>query len=105
MIDEKVKLLSLMKTKICKKEREFKVRNDRDYLIDLLEIGLSVEEAWQQILELNINFYINDSKPSYHKSPNSLTFKKNINGINVYIKLVLEDEKVVCWSFHKDERG
>ena len=94
-----------MKAKICRKERKFKVRNDRDYLIDLLEIGVSVEEAWQQILELNINFYVDDPKPSYYKSSNSLTFMKNINGINVYIKLTLENEKVVCWSFHKDERG
>jgi hypothetical protein len=46
-----------------------------------------------------------DNKPYYHQSENKLTFKKLINKNMVYIKLTIEiinEEEVVCWSFHKD---
>lgn len=85
-------------------KRKFKIRKDRNYLDDLYKLSLTVENAWQEILTLNKNFYYNDTKPFYSQSPNSLTFKKKINGKLAYIKLILEKkEVVVCWSFHEDK--
>jgi len=83
----------------------FKIRKDRDYLQDLLDIGITEERAWEEILLLNRNFYFLDPKTNYLKIKNILVFKKQINGKEVYIKLELETidmELVVCWSFHND---
>ena len=50
-----------------------------------------------------------DPKPSYSKKlDDALLFKKQINGILVYIKIKIEiendNEMAVCLSFHKDWR-
>lgn len=106
---EQNKLLSKMKNLICEKKRRFENREDRNYLEDLLEIGITPSEAWEHILRLNCHMYFPDPKPSYKRSSDTLTFKKMINNIYVYIKLQLEitDEKeelVVCFSFHRDNK-
>ena len=107
MNGEQLKILTKMKKLIKEGKRKFLIRKDRDYLQDLLELGISETEAWNIILELNKNFYFNDPKPSYFKTTNTLIFKRQINGIVVYIKLTIEEnnnkeEIVVCISFHKD---
>lgn len=106
MNSNELKILSKMKKLIKQGKRRFSIRKDRDYLEDLLEIGISEAEAWNYILELNSHFYFSDPKPTYYKTNNLLIFKRKINGENVYIKLVIEkndtEEETVCLSFHKD---
>lgn len=101
---DQLRLLSYMKKLIKEGKRRFKTRKDRDYLQDLLEIGISESEAWNFILELNSNFYFCDPKPSYYSQNDILIFKRKINGIDTYIKLAIEQnnngEETVCWSFH-----
>ncbi len=87
MNNEQIKLLNRMKQLIRTNKKKFKIRKDRDYLEDLKEIGITIEDAWKQILTLNTNFYFIDNKPFYNQSQNTLTFKKTINKKSVYIKL------------------
>lgn len=103
MDQHQIQLLTRMKGLIKEGKRKFKVRKDRNYLDDLLDLSLTVDEAWEEILTLNKNFYYLDPKPFYNQSQYSLTFKKIIKGKLVYIKLISENnEVVVCWSFHED---
>lgn len=109
MNNDQLKILSKMKKLIKLGKRRFQIRRDRDYLLDLLELGISESEAWNVILELNKHFYFNDPKPSYYKNTDTLIFKKQINGVVAYIKLKIEnnnnqEEIVVCISFHEDNR-
>ncbi|MBP3635029.1 MAG: hypothetical protein J6J17_01030 [Bacilli bacterium] len=105
MNQEQIRLFSKMKKLINQKKKRFLVRNDgTDYVADLLELGISEEEAWREILNLNNYFYYPDPKPYYYGS-GALTFKKQINGLDTYIKLKIEDngdgEETVCLSFHR----
>ena len=107
MTGEQVKLLHRMKELIKEGKCRFSSRKDRNYLQELLDIGINVNDAWKEILSLNKNYYFIDPKPSYSKKDeNSLTFKKLINGNVVYIKIRLElrnnNEETVCLSFHID---
>ncbi len=109
MTGEQLKLLSKMKRLINEGHRRFANRNDRDHVQELAEIGITESKAWQEILALTIKDYYYDSKPFYRKkSDDALTFKKNINGECVYIKLKIElyndNETTVCLSFHIDHR-
>lgn len=108
MNNEQIRMLSTMKQLIISGKKRFQIRPDRDYIQDLLEIGVSESEAWNQILSLNKNFFYVDPKPTYRKNNDTLIFLKIINGINVYIKLrieIHEQEEVVCISFHKSSKG
>lgn len=69
-------LFSRMRKLIKEGKREFKDRNDRNYLADLYNLSLTVDEAWREILSLNKNFYFSDPMPNYNQSPNSLTLRK-----------------------------
>lgn len=106
MTGEQLKLLAKMKRLITKGNKKFINRRDRDYLEELLEIGITESLAWQEILTLSSYNYVLDYKPCYSKSENSLVFKKDINGNRVYIKLKIEEynnkEMTVCLSFHLD---
>lgn len=108
MNQEQIRLLSKMRKLIYDKKRRFEPRLDRDYVEDLLDFGLTEEEAWDKhIIYLNSNFYYIDTKPNYSKKDNlSLTFKKPIDGKVAYIKLRIElnelEEETVCLSFHLD---
>lgn len=109
MTSSQVKELSDIKKLVKSGKRRFEQRKDSDYLQDLLEIGISEEEAWNHVLCLNKNFWFVDPRPNYNKkSGDALLFKKQINGILVYIKIKIEIEKncemAVCLSFHKDWR-
>lgn len=100
-----IKELSKIKKLVKLGKRKFVQRKDCDYLQDLLEIGITEEEAWNHVLYLNKNFWFIDPLPSYNKSSkDALVFKKQINGILVYIKIKIENEIVICLSFHKDRR-
>lgn len=107
MSGEEIKQLSKMKKLIIAGKRRFQARPDRDYLQDLLDFGLSEEEAWNWIITLNPNYYFFDPRPLYFNGGNALLFQRKINGIVAYIKLNIEktlnDEEVVCISFHKDK--
>ena len=85
MTSNNVKLLSKMKKLINEGKRKFQARPDRDYLTDLLKLGISKNEAWYYILGLNINMLVVDTKPFYAKYGEALN-----------------DEETVCLSFHKD---
>ena len=106
MTGEQLKLLSKMKKLVVKGNKKFANRKDRDYIEELLEIGITESVAWQEILTLSSYNYVPDYKPFYLKSENSLVFKKDINGNTVYIKLKIEEynnkEMTVCLSFHID---
>ena len=106
MTGEQLKLLSKMKKLVVKGNKKFANRKDRDYIEELLEIGITESVAWQEILTLSSYNYVPDYKPFYLKSENSLVFKKDINGNIVYIKLKIEEynnkEMTVCLSFHID---
>ena len=106
MTGEQLKLLAKMKRLITNGNKKFINRRDRDYLEELLEIGITESVAWQEILTLSSYNYVPDYKPFYLKSDSSLVFKKDINGNRVYIKLKIEEynnkEMTVCLSFHLD---
>lgn len=106
MTGEQLKLLSKMKKLIVNGKRRFSGRKDRDYIQELLDIGISEKEAWDYILTLCAADYYPDYKPFYSKDGNSLTFKKYINGYLVYIKIKIEEydnnEMTLCLSFHID---
>lgn len=106
MNQQDVKYLGYIKNLVYLKKRRFEVRPDRDYLNDLLNLGITPLEAWEHILSLNKHLYFVDPKPNYFKDGKSLTFKKYINGKIAYIKIRVEkddnDDEVVCLSFHED---
>ena len=108
MTGKQLKLLSQMKKLIQNGKRRFANRFDRNYIQELLDIGITEDEAWQEMLTLSSINYIVDYKPIYAKSNNTLTFKKEIKGYLVYIKLTIEEynneEETVCLSFHIDYR-
>lgn len=106
MNNEQIKLLSKMKKLIISNRRRFILRKNRDYVKELIELGITEEEAWNYILSLNANYYVVDYKPGYNASSNSLTFKRKIKNEIAYIKLKIEvyekEEETVCLSFHID---
>lgn len=110
MNHEQIKLLNKMKKLIYENRRQFCQGKDRDYLEDLMDFGLTEDEAWNEhIIYLNSNLYFPDPKPNYSKGKESaLTFKKPIAGKIAYIKLKLETGldgmETVCISFHEDNK-
>ncbi len=97
--------LSEIKKLVRKGECEFVNREDRDYVTDLLELGITEEEAWKYVLYLTCNqIYPDLRSPHSRNDLNTLIFKRMINGQEVYIKLKIEErrngEKAVCLSFH-----
>lgn len=107
MTEKELKQLSKMKKLINQGKCRFLIRKDRDYLQELLDIGISESDAWQEILSLSKVDYCPDYRPFYLKSgDDALVFKKIINGVKVYIKLKIEEynnnETTLCISFHID---
>ena len=49
MNGDQIRLLSEIKKLIKLNKKHFKSRNDRNYLEDMLNLGLTEEEAWQHI--------------------------------------------------------
>ncbi len=109
MTNEQLKLLSKMKKLISQGRKKFTSRKDRDYIQELLDIGITEAMAWDEILTLSSQNYVYDYKPFYsRRSENALIFKKMINGYKVYIKIKIEeynnDDVTVCLSFHIDHK-
>lgn len=109
MTDYQKRLLSRMKKLISDGYKKFEERKDRDYVQDLLSIGITVDEAWQEILSLSSINYFQDQRPFYlKKGDDALVFKKSINNNIVYIKIKIEPynnhETTVCLSFHIDHK-
>lgn len=107
MNGDQIRLLSEIKKLIKLNKKHFKSRNDRNYLEDLLNLGLTEEESWQHIYYLKPQFYFVDPEPIFSKSlKKCLTFKKLINNKIAYIKLYIDDDTVEaeCWSFHEDKK-
>ena len=108
MSKEQIRYLSKIKKLVSENHCRFlSERDTRNYIDDLMDIGISVEEAWYHIMQLKPAFYNPDRKPNYNKKgEDALLFKKPINGYIVYIKLKIEvrdsHEETVCISFHKD---
>ena len=84
---DQLRILTKMKRLIKNGNRRFQIRKDRDYIQDLLELGIDEVEAWNIILTLNNHFYFNDPKPTYYKNKDTLIFKRKVNGVLTYIKL------------------
>ena len=104
---DQLRILTKMKRLIKNGNRRFQMRKDRDYIQDLLELGIDEVEAWDIILTLNNHFYFKDPKPTYYKNKDTLIFKRKVNGVLTYIKLKIETknkEETVCLSFHKDKK-
>ena len=81
-----------MKKLINQGYKRFASRKDRDYIQELLDIGITEEMAWSEIITLSAQNYVHDYKPFYAKrSDDALTFKKMINGCKVYIKIKIEE--------------
>ena len=99
-----------MKKLVSDGNRMFANRKDRDYIQELLDIGITEEEAWQEILTLSAIDYCPDYRPFYKKesNDNALIFKKNINNNMTYIKIKIEEyynsKLTVCLSFHIDHK-
>lgn len=109
MTGEQIKLLHKMKTLISAGYKRFACRKDRDYLRELLDIGITENDAWQEMLTLSKSNYYPDYKDfNPYDMDNALVFKKYINGYIVYIKLKIEkydnNEMTVCLSFHIDHK-
>lgn len=107
MTEAQIKLLHKMKTLINNGYKRFAYRKDRDYIQELLDIGITENDAWQEILTLSSkNYYPNYKDFDSKIGEDALIFKKYINGYIVYIKLKLEQynnsEITVCLSFHID---
>ena len=107
MTSEQIKLLHKMKELISKGYRKFAFRKDRDYVQELLDIGITIDDAWNEILTLSSNNYFPDYN-YFNDFDRALVFKKCINGYIVYIKLKIEiyfkNEMTVCLSFHIDHK-
>ncbi len=109
MTSEQLKQLSKMKKLINQGCKRFATRKDRDCIQELLEIGITEEMAWSEMLTLSAQNYVYDFKPFYAKhTDDALTFKKMINGSKVYIKIKIEEynnnDATVCLSFHIDHK-
>lgn len=109
MTEYQKRLLSRMKKLINDGCKKFEERKDRDYVQDLLNIGITLDEAWQEILSLSSINYFPDQRPIYlKKGDDALVFKKSINNNIVYIKIKMEPynnhETTVCLSFHIDHK-
>lgn len=107
MTGEQIKKLAKIKKLIIQGHKKFACRNDRNYIQELLDIGITVDCAWQEILTLSSYCYFPDYMPFFSKNgDDALTFKKTINGNLVYIKVKIEEynnnEITVCLSFHLD---
>lgn len=107
MTDEQLKQLAKMKKLINQGCKRFLCRKDRDCIQELLDIGITEEMAWSEILTLAAHNYVCDYNPFYSKrGEDALTFKKVINGYKVYIKIKIEKynskDATVCLSFHID---
>lgn len=77
MTSSQIKVLSEIKKLVKLGKRKFAQRKDYDYLQDLLEIGITEEEAWNQVLYLNKNFWFIDPKPSYSKKSDDACYLKS----------------------------
>ncbi len=105
-VDE-IKKLKKIKKLVSEGKRKFKQRNDRDYLVDLFNLGITEEEAWQKVLFFKPNAFFRDDSYDVTGEKDALTFHWLINGKVAYIKLNVEydnDEEAVCWSFHENRR-
>ena len=107
MTDSELKQLYKMKKLISCGKRKFVKRKDRDYIQDLLDIGISEEQAWEEVKSLSKADYWYDDKNTYiFDNDKALVFKKIINDVLTYIKLKIEKDKngeiTVCLSFHRD---
>ncbi len=107
MNEKQLRLLNSAKKLINNGKRRFQIRPDRDYIQDLLAIGITEEYAWKIILSLSNIDYVFDYRPFYNKEGNALVFKRIINGYMVYIKIKIEsnndlENETVCLSFHID---
>lgn len=81
----------------------------RKNLQDLAEYGLSIKDAKSEIISLEVSDYYKGPKKDLNTSKlgDIWEFKKNIDGVQFYIKLKIVQENneniLKCLSFHKDD--
>lgn len=69
----------------------------------VLDIGLTLKQAWHEVLNLSPDNYFTGPKRDRDGSDGDVwVFKKIINGKLVYIKLKIDARGSVCMSFHED---
>lgn len=105
MNNKEIQMLKKMKQLISNGKCKFKKRHDRDYLEDLINLGITIDDAWDIILRLKPQTFFYDEYYNITSLDNALTFHWLVNGKVAYIKLKIEyenGEETVCWSFHED---
>ncbi|MBP3952224.1 type II toxin-antitoxin system MqsR family toxin [Bacillus suaedae] len=100
------KMISLdQKRFIKRKQYNAPGKSYYNYLEALLDIGLTTPaEVWNYILDLTPADYFSgpDQDRNGENGFNLWTFKTEINEVNTYIKLKIDERGCVCLSFHKD---
>jgi len=104
--------LHKIKAMVRNKHRHFVQRHDYpdgNYIQQLAKLGITLSEAWDYILRLDVSHYVDGPSRDVTcrtKSREKVvwTFKMEINGDVAYIKLKDESARrgCVCLSFHKD---
>ena len=108
--EEIQKILIQCKKLVAQHKLEF-IPRDKN-LQSLAKHGMQIEDAEDELMELNVNDYISgpqkERNPQIHKNGDIWIFKKKIDGIWFYIKLKISIEnnhtRLKCLSFHEDER-
>lgn len=90
------------KSLIPRRRRTFLPREKN--LRSLSDLQLTVGEMWNEIAALTADHYISGPEPDLdpqRAGPNWWVFGKNVDGVDVYIKIGIHRDAVVCLSFHR----
>lgn len=107
MNNDEIKKLKRIKALVSVGKRRFIQRNDRNYVDDLYNLGITEDEAWQKVLLLKPNAFYREDNYDILGNKHALVFHWLIKGKIAYIKLDIEivnGEEAVCWSFHENWR-
>lgn len=103
--EEILALLEKAKTLMSNGDWDFVPR--RKNMQALAQIGLTIKDAKEELLELKVNEYYKGPKKDFDRPGELWEFKKNISGTIFYIKIkiVIENNREIlkCIGFHDDE--
>jgi hypothetical protein len=102
--DQVALFLKLLKTcAACK----FRLERRPENMATLAQLGMTVRDARYRILALTPADYVEGPKPrKSNSSQEAWVFGLNLQGVSVYVKVIirLEPARCVCVSFHEAER-
>ena len=85
-------------------EDQFHIKNNEKNRSALFELGLTYKLRTEEIISLSVEDYYGGPKPDeYRPGDDYWEFGKRINGVEVYIKLKIQNDWAVCLSFHRAE--